>query len=174
MRQPHWRDEKKRNSPTVVAQAAELLRSAEYWAPQINLMSQEEPSCVVSDAMQTAEAYRWSMILMLRQAIPALPDLISCEHLAKKILVYLATVPASSGALVVHMFPLLIAGCEVTEEDDRNWVTERWKVMSTRLISGIVDRCLEMTAEAWRRKDGETASQTLVPAHNDRQAYSER
>lgn len=148
-----WRDEDRCNSPTLVARAAELMRSAEDWKAQIDLTSHEEPSNVVSDAVQTAEAFRWALILMLRQAIPALPGFRSREQIAQKILVYLATVPAASGAICVHMFPLLIAGCEVSETENRTWVSERWRLMSSRLISGIVDRCVEMTEEAWRRRD---------------------
>lgn len=156
-----WKQEKRPNSPVVVAQAAELLRSAENWAPQVDLSNSAEPTCVVSDAIQTAESYRWSMILMLRQAVSALPGFTSHEDLAQKILVYLATVPAGSGAVVVHMFPLLIAGCDIVDQENRNWVVERWEMMKSRMISGIVDRCLELTREAWRRKDGQEAMTTI-------------
>jgi hypothetical protein len=148
-----WRDEYRCNSPTLVAQAAELMRSAENWQAQVDLTSNDEPSCVVSDAIQTAEAFRWALILLLRQAVPALPGFRSREQIAQKILVYLATVPAASGAICVHMFPLLIAGCEVWEKENRDWVSERWRLMSSRLISGIVDRCVEMTEEAWKRRE---------------------
>jgi hypothetical protein len=150
-----WRDESRRFSPALVGQAAELMRSVESWTPHIDLTSSGEPSNMVADAIQTAEAFRWSTILMLRQAVPALPGFTSHEQLAQKILVYLATIPASSGMISVHMFPLLIAGCEVTEQENRDWVSKRWKLMTNRLISGVVERCLDVTMEAWRRRDGQ-------------------
>jgi hypothetical protein len=47
------------------------------------------------------------------------------EQLAQKVLVYFATVPISSGMIIVQTFPLLVAGCEAAEKENRDWVTER-------------------------------------------------
>ena len=104
-----WQDESRRNSPTVISQAAELMRLAETWMPEIDVTNAVEPEFIIADAIQTGEAFRWSLILMLRQAVPALPGFRTTDQIAQKILVYLATIPAASASTCVHMFPLLIA-----------------------------------------------------------------
>ncbi|KIW03327.1 uncharacterized protein PV09_05539 [Verruconis gallopava] len=153
-----WKDGWKRNSPPTIAQAAEVMRAVEKWTARINLTSSDDPAYIVQDAEQTAEAYRWAIFLLLRSAIPSLPGYMTYQQLAQKILIYLATIPISSGTVIVHMFPLLIAGCEVSAPEERAWVIERWEQMSKIMISGIAERCLELTLEAWRRKDGATES----------------
>jgi hypothetical protein len=156
-----WQDCSRRHAPLIVGQAAEVMCAVEKWIPQLDFTNETGPACIVSDALQTAEAYRWATVLLLRQAIPALPGFLSHEELARKILVCLATVPISSGMIIVHTFPLLVAGCELAGREDRQWVCERWKLMSDRMITGIVDRCLEVTTESWRRKDEESGSQSI-------------
>ena len=167
-----WQDESRRNSPAVISQAAELMRSAETWMPEIDMSSAIEPEFIIADAIQTGEAFRWSLILMLRQAVPALPGFRTTEQIAQKILVYLATIPAASASTCVHMFPLLIAGCEVSDQENRTWVSERWKSMTGRLISGVVERCVELTEEAWKRKDSQEddpfASAAFASSGHDR------
>ncbi|KAF2138213.1 uncharacterized protein K452DRAFT_311582 [Aplosporella prunicola CBS 121167] len=150
------------NSPTIISQAAELKRAIECWIPPVGWAS-EDPTVNNPDLVQTAEAYRWATLLLLRQAVPELPSSISPCELAQKTMVFLATVPLTSRTIVVQTFPLMVAGCEVMEEEDRAWVRERWKRMSRRMITGIVDRCVEVTEEVWRRKDEYEASNGLCP-----------
>ena len=107
----------------------------------------------MTDAIQTAEAYRWSTLCLLYQAVPELPNLTSYGELAQNILVYLATIPANSGTIIVHVFPLMVAGCDVVEEEDREFVRERWSAMSDRMATGVADQCLKITEEVWRRRE---------------------
>ncbi|KAL5118720.1 hypothetical protein ACEQ8H_003397 [Pleosporales sp. CAS-2024a] len=142
-----------RNAPTIIAQAIELRREIEKWTLPIDLEAMDEPSQVMTDAIQTAEAYRWSTLMILYQAIPELPNLTSYGELAQKILVYLATIPLSSTTIIIHIFPLMIAGCDAVEEEDRQFVRERWKAMSQRMVTGMIDRCLQITEEVWKRRE---------------------
>ena len=142
-----------RNSPGIIAKALELKRNIEDWVPPIDLETIEDHSQLMTDAIQTAEAYRWSTLSLLYQAVPELPNLTSYGELAQKILVYLATIPLSSPTIIVHILPLIIAGNDAVEEEDRDFVRDRWKAMSKRLATGIVERALEITEEVWKRRD---------------------
>lgn len=145
--------ESARNSPAIISQALELRRTIEQWTLPIELEAIDDPSQVMTDTIQTAEAYRWCTLLILYQAVPELPNLTSYGELAQKILVYLATIPLSSSTIIIHIFPLMVAGCDAVEEEDRQFVRERWKAMSERMVTGIVDRCLKITEETWKRKE---------------------
>ncbi|RVX66419.1 hypothetical protein B0A52_09649 [Exophiala mesophila] len=143
----------KQNSPPIISTAAELRTAIDLWTPSIEAESAVDYQANVTDAIQTAEAYRWATLLLLRQAVPELPWSHSILELAQKALIFLATVPLTSRTSITHIFPLLQAGCETTDEDDRDWVRERWDLMSARMYTGIVDRCREVTMEVWRRRD---------------------
>lgn len=142
-----------RNSPAIISHALELRRSIEQWTLPIDLEAIDDPFQTMIDAIQTAEAYRWATLLMLYQAVPELPNLTSYGELAQKILVYLATIPLTSSTIVVHTFPLMVAGCDAVEEEDRQFVRERWAAMSQRMVTGIVDRCVKITEEIWKRRE---------------------
>ncbi|KAJ4355119.1 hypothetical protein N0V95_003201 [Ascochyta clinopodiicola] len=142
-----------RNSPVIISQALELKRNIEDWTPPISLETIESYSQLMTDAIQTAEAYRWSTLSLLYQAVPELPNLTSYGELAQKILVYLATIPLSSPTLIVHILPLIIAGNDAVDPEDRAFVRDRWSAMSQRLVTGIVERALEITEEVWKRRD---------------------
>ncbi|UPX09341.1 uncharacterized protein EKO05_0000032 [Ascochyta rabiei] len=142
-----------RNSPVIISQALELKRNIEDWLPPIDLETIEDHSQLMTDAIQTAEAYRWSTLSLLYQAVPELPNLTSYGELAQKILVYLATIPLSSPTLIVHILPLMIAGNDAVDAEDRAFVRDRWTAMSHRLVTGIVERALEITEEVWKRRD---------------------
>ncbi|KAJ4320045.1 hypothetical protein N0V94_003610 [Neodidymelliopsis sp. IMI 364377] len=142
-----------RNSPAIISQALELKRNIEDWVPPVDLETIEDHSQLMTDAIQTAEAYRWSILSLLYQAVPELPNLTSYGELAQKILVYLATIPLSSPTIIVHILPLIVAGNDAVEEEDREFVRDRWRAMSKRLVTGIVERALEITEEVWKRRD---------------------
>jgi hypothetical protein len=142
-----------RNSPVIISQALELKREIEDWAPPVDLETVHDHSQLMTDAIQTAEAYRWSTLALLYQAVPELPNLTSYGELSQKILVYLATIPLSSPTIIVHILPLMIAGNDAVEKEDREFVRDRWKAMSQRLVTGIVERALEITEEVWKRRD---------------------
>jgi hypothetical protein len=142
------------NSIPIVSQAMELKQKIEQWqTPNRSLFeAPEDPSSEVDHCLQTAEAYRWAILLYLHQAVPEIPSTNS-PLLARQVLVNIACVPVSSRAMVVQIFPLLAASCEVESAEERAWVLDRWFNMINRLRIGNVDRCLEVVQEVWRRRD---------------------
>jgi hypothetical protein len=161
--------ESSRNSPAIISQAIELRREIENWTLPIDLEAIEDPSQVMIDAIQTAEAYRWSTLMFMYQAVPELPNLTSYGELAQKILVYLATISLSSTTIILHIFPLMVAGCDAVEEEDRQFVRERWHAMSKSMVTGIIDRCIKITEELWRRREEYLWSRGLAFTANGRQ-----
>ncbi|KAI1839809.1 hypothetical protein JX266_013983 [Neoarthrinium moseri] len=147
------------NSPAIVANAVELSMSIGRWKPCAGITSgfsnndDEGIMLAASDLVQTANAYKWATLLLLCQAVPELPICYSFKSIAEKILIFIATVPVESKASIFHVFPLLIAGCDATEREDRDWVYDRWHRLSSGNSSGISDRCLDLTSEVWKRRD---------------------
>jgi hypothetical protein len=170
----------KRNSPVIVSRAIELRKAIESWTPAVDLEQVENPTSNMSDAIQTAEAYRWCTFLYLQQAVPELPNLSSVGEIGQKTLVYLATISSSSHTTIIHTYPLMVAGSEAVEEEDREFVRERWRVMSRRMITGVVDRCLDITEEVWRRRDAYLVDMNnnnnlpVVPNGNSRNSPTDR
>lgn len=147
----------KTNSPAIVSAGTELMTAIDRWTP--SPLTLDLP-CITStitpgasDLYQTANAYKWATLLLLCQAVPELPCQMSHADIARKVLVFIATVPLSSKAVFFPIFPLMAAGCEPLDAEDRDWVRARWQSLSTFNGSGIADRCLEMTQEVWRRRD---------------------
>lgn len=140
------------NSISLVSQAIELKRLIEQWEPPRWFEPPEDPTSEVQHSIQTAHAYRWATLLYLHQAVPEMPSDQTSE-LAKRVLILLATVPPSSRTIIIQMFPLLAAGCEAEQEEDRDWVLNRWMTIQSRLMLGGIDRCLEVVREVWARRD---------------------
>jgi hypothetical protein len=88
----------------------------------------------------------------LHQAVPEIPSDSSAE-LGKRVMVLLATVPLSSRTVIVHIYPLMAASCEAINQEDRQWVHDRWSNMAARMKIGIIDRCVEVVNEVWNRRD---------------------
>ncbi|OGM41695.1 hypothetical protein ABOM_009882 [Aspergillus bombycis] len=139
-----------RNSPAIISKAIEIKMALEGWVSPVD---SDSKSSNISDLIQTAEAYRGAALLLLRQAVPELPASCSISKLAQKTLVFLATTPPSSRTIHAQIFPLMIAGCETFDDDDREWVRQRWELMSRRLMTVVPYRCRDMTIEVWRRRD---------------------
>ncbi|KAF9884485.1 hypothetical protein FE257_001746 [Aspergillus nanangensis] len=140
------------NSISLVSQAIELKRLVEQWEPPDWFEPPEDPTSEVQHSIQTAHAYRWATILYLHQAVPEMPSEPD-SGLAKRVLILLATVPPSSRTTIIQMFPLLAAGCEATQEEDRQWVLDRWAAIQSRLMLGSIDRCIDVVREVWTRRD---------------------
>ncbi|KAI9880951.1 MAG: hypothetical protein M1830_009445 [Pleopsidium flavum] len=140
------------NSVAIISQAMELKTAVEDWVPPDFFEPPEDPTSEITHSLQTAEAYRWATLLYLHQAVPEIPS-ISAVQLAKKVLVFLATVPLSSRAIIVQIYPLLAAGCEASGQEDRAWVEDRWAAMAQRMLIGNIDRCWEVIKEVWDRRD---------------------
>lgn len=159
----------KSNSIAIISQAMDLKQAIEQWQPSTSFSTPEDPTSEIQHALQTAEAYRYATLLHLHQAVPEIPSL-TCAELAKKVLVFLATVPLSSRLVIVQIYPLLAAGCEAEDEEDRTWVEERWASMGRRMWIGNIDRCWEVMQEVWRRRDevARRKEQELMKRHGGR------
>lgn len=143
------------NSFTLISDAIELKKKIEQWQSPAcgNFEVPEDPTSEVQHSIQTAEAYRWATLLHLHQAVPEIPS-VPAAVLADRALKFLATVPLSSRAIIVQIFPLLAASCEAVSHEDRSWVKDRWAAMSARMSIGNVDVCFEVVKEVWERRDG--------------------
>ena len=150
------KSQNKTNPPSVVSRAVEIMTAIERWTPSLGLVKSSNPESLTSntsDIVQTANSHKWATLLLLSQAVPELPIRFSFLEMARKVLVFIATIPLNSRASIFQILPLMIAGCEVTDDEDRDWVREKWESMIGGNSSGIVERCLELTLEVWRRRD---------------------
>ncbi|EED15354.1 C6 finger domain protein, putative [Talaromyces stipitatus ATCC 10500] len=141
-----------RNSFAIISQARELKNAIDRWVLPDNFNPPEDPQSELQDSIQTAYAYRWAILLYLHQAVPEIPSP-SSSVLANNTLKLLATVPLSSRTNILHIFPLFVASCEFEDEEDREWIMQRWVAMQNRLRIGNIDRCVEVIREVWRRRD---------------------
>lgn len=161
------------NSLKVIEEATILKAQLEKWtAPQI-FEEPQDKSTDVEQALWTAEAYRSATLLYLYQAVPeislgSVTDKIAV--LATKVLTNLANVPVTSGAAIVHIFPLLAAGCEATDPGHREFISGRWLAMMRRMKIGNIDKCLEVVKDVWERRDSHEAqrirNEAFVPDSN--------
>lgn len=144
------------NTVNIVSQANELKAAIEAWEPPSCFEAPEDPTSEIQHSLQTAEAYRWATLLYLHQAVPEVPSM-AADQLAKQVLLYLATVPLSSRAIIVHIYPLLAAGCEAVGHEDRAWVEDRWAAMVQRMSIGNLKCCWRVIKEVWNRRDADEA-----------------
>ena len=145
----------------LVNRASELRSSLEAWEPPANVLFPEDPNCDIRHALNTAEAYRWATLLYLHQACPEIPAK-PASYYAENALGQLAAVPLTSRTVIVHIYPLLAAGCEMVKDDDQEWVSQRWTAMSHVMQLGNVDRCYEITREVWRRRKQSALTSTVT------------
>ncbi|KAL1792776.1 hypothetical protein ACET3X_009283 [Alternaria dauci] len=148
------------NGPTIISQAVQLKSQLEDWSPPSFIEDPEDETTSPHDTIKTALAYRTATLLYLHQAVPEIPSE-PPSVLAKRVLCDLATVHPRSRSIIIHIFPLMAAGCEAAEPDEREWVTERWRLMSSRMKLGIIERCLEVTKEVWSRRDARASERML-------------
>lgn len=159
------------NGPSTISQALQLKTQLEEWAPPSFIEDPEDETTSPFDSIKTAVAYQYATLLYLHQAVTEIPSQPS-SVLAKRVLCELATVKPRSRSIIVHIYPLMAAGCEVMEQEDRDWVTERWELMISRMKLGILEKTLDVTKEVWCRRDAYIAerkslnnlhSETLEP-----------
>ena len=144
------------NSLPMVSQASELKDLIEKWQVPIIFEAPQDQSTEIKHSQRTAEAYRWATLLYLHQAVPELysgsvTELIAA--MAKEVLNNLANVPPTSRAIIIHIFPLLAASCEVIGVEDRRWVADRWEAMMARMNIQNLDKCWIVVKEVWDRRD---------------------
>ncbi|KAL4883929.1 fungal-specific transcription factor domain-containing protein [Aspergillus karnatakaensis] len=136
------------NSISLISQAIELKQLVEQWEPPDWFEPPEDPTSEVQHSIQTAHAYRWATLLYLHQAVPEMPSEPTSQL-------------ANSRTTIIQMFPLLVAGCEAEQEEDRDWVLNRWSAVQSRLMLGSIDRCIEVVREVWARRDASAAKKQL-------------
>lgn len=163
------------NGPSILSQASQLKSQLESWEPPSFIEDPEDETTSPHDSISTAVAYQYATLLYLHQAVPEIPSLSSIA-LAKRVLCELATVKPGSRSTIIHIYPLMAAGCEVTEQSDRDWVLDRWEFLLSRMRLGILDKCLEVTKEVWTRRDAYAAEQLLSqhPCTSDYSSMSQK
>jgi hypothetical protein len=149
------------NGPSIISQAVHLKAQLEEWTPPSYIEDPEDETTSPHDSIKTATAYQYATLLYLHQAVPEIPSLPS-YMLAKRVLCELATVEPRSRSVIVHIYPLMAAGCEVMEQEDRDWVIERWGLMTSRMKLGILEKTLEVTKEVWCRRDAFAAERKIL------------
>ena len=151
----------KSNGPSIISQAVQLKSQIEEWTPPSFIEDPEDETTSPHDSIKTAIAYQYATLLYLHQAVPEIPSQ-SSSVLAKRVLCELATVEPRSRSVIVHIYPLMAAGCEAMDQEDRDWVKERWGFMSSRMKLGILEKCLEVTKEVWSRRDAYEAERMVI------------
>ena len=144
------------NSLKIISQAEDLKSKLESWEPPAIFGAPEDISNEVEQGLRTAEAYRGASMLYLLQAVPEISYGSVTEKitaLAKEVLTHIATVPVTSGTVIIQIFPLLAAGCEAVDSESRAFVEDRWQAMMRRMQIQNLDRCLDVAKEVWERRD---------------------
>jgi hypothetical protein len=149
------------NGPSIISLALQLKTQLEEWSPPSFIVDPEDETTSPNDSRKTAMAYKLATLLYLHQAVPEIPSP-SSGLLAKKVLCELATVEPRSRSIIVQIYPLLAAGCEVMDLETREWVTERWGLMTSRMKLGILEKTLDVTKEVWCRRDAYEAERRML------------
>ncbi|CUS13844.1 unnamed protein product [Tuber aestivum] len=154
-----------RNTYDIISHGMRIKHLLERWAPEPYYDPPEDSSSDVVHCVKTAEAYRYATLLYLHQAVPELPSLGSHE-LARRVMQLLAEIPMTSRSCIVHIYPLLVAGCEAITERERSWVKGRWEDMCSRLWIGNVSKAWEVMKEVWVRRDRFWESQEALQRYS--------
>lgn len=144
------------NSLPIVSQASELKDFIDKWKVPVMFEAPEDQSIEIQHSNRTAEAYRWATLLYLHQAVPEITSGSVTEQIAtmaKEVLTNLANVPPTSRAVIIHIFPLLAASCEIIDGENRKWVANRWESMMARMNIQNIDKCWIVVKEVWERRD---------------------
>ena len=144
------------NSLQIISRGKILKSRLEKWKAPPMFETPEDASTEVEQALWTAEAYRGATLLYLLQSVPeicydSVTDTIAA--LAKEVLTNIANVPETSRAVIIHIFPLLAAGCEAVDPESRAFVRTRWEAMIRRMKIQNLDKCLDVMKEVWDRRD---------------------
>lgn len=107
-----------------------------------------------SDISCTAEAYRHAAFIYLYRTwldIGA-PNRISVDHV-KRCLQYIERVEVSSPVTSAHVWPLFTAGCEAIDEEQRDFVRNRFGAMYTLKRFPSLKRVMRDIEDVWVAKD---------------------
>jgi hypothetical protein len=143
----------KRSSLDQISKATDLRAAFERWTPDVDVDRWSDGRALLTNTIQTTEAYRWAALLLVRQAVPEIPWAQSQADLAHMSLSYLATIHSESSTTVAHTFPLLVAGVEAVDQDNKDWIRAKWRYMSEIANMAHSARFLEITEEVWQRRE---------------------
>lgn len=143
----------KRSSLDQISKATDLRAAFERWTPDVDVDRWSDGRALLTNTIQTTEAYRWAALLLVRQAVPEIPWAQSQADVAHMSLSYLATIQSESSTTVAHTFPLLVAGVEAVDQDNKNWIRAKWRYMSETANMAHSARFLEITEEVWQRRE---------------------
>lgn len=141
-----------KNSLSIVSAAVAIKYELEQWKPSAVFNLREGEDLNLTACISTAEAYRYATLIYLHQLVPEIPSK-SSHELLEKVLMLLASIPTSSRTCITHIFPLLIASCELLPGEERTWVLEKWDLLIRKMWIGNIDRSLEIVKECWIRRD---------------------
>jgi hypothetical protein len=149
------------NSPSIISQALELCTQLEDWEPPSCIETPQDETTTPHDSLNTGNAYKYATLLYLHQAVPEIQSP-SSAWLARKTLCHLASVNPTSRSVIVHIFPLMAAGCEAVSDEDREWVQDRWEMLNLRMKIGVIEKSLQVTQEVWKRRDAHFAAEVAT------------
>lgn len=142
----------------LIDYAKEVKAALETWDPgdiSTYCEPEDDPSSV-RYGLATAETYRLCTLMLLYQAVPSLVDGNDAAgivtQLAESAMGLLDSTPISSRVVIIQIFPLMLAGCEV-KSAFRGWVRERWKGMKGRMWIGNLECCSSVVEEVWKRRN---------------------
>ncbi|RPA99088.1 hypothetical protein L873DRAFT_974460 [Choiromyces venosus 120613-1] len=153
------------NTYAIISEAMEIKDLLESWAPEASYDPPVDSSSSVLHCLKTAEAYRFATLLYLHQAVPELQSP-SSRELAQQVMCLIAEIPMSSRSCIVHIYPLLAAGCEAITEGERSWVKSRWEDMCSRMWIGNVSKAWEVMKEVWDRRDRFWETQEAIQGYS--------
>lgn len=124
----------------------------DWQPPDINVLhASRDEHCALTDVLRTAEVYRQTALLHLYRAFsPFGKDI---PKLADDILDLLLLIPKESGSLCIHIWPLMAAGCEQSDEKKRQLVRNRFEEVRQKLKVANVEQAIELLQEVWNKKD---------------------
>ncbi|KAH0613864.1 uncharacterized protein H6S33_005750 [Morchella sextelata] len=140
-----------KNSLPIINEAMDIKTQLENWIPEAYYEEPQDPLSDVEHCVKTAEAYQYATLLYLHQAVPELQSP-TAHELAEKVMQAIATIPMKSRSCIVHIYPLLAAGCEAVGKE-RDWVNSRWENMCSLMWIGNIDKAWEVVREVWSRRD---------------------
>jgi hypothetical protein len=141
-------------SSAIITNAVDLKRQIKEGSNDASIVLFEESLLPmnVQYMMHTAEAYRYSTLIYLHQAVlEGFGNEI--QRLARETLIHLSSGPAVSTMTFAQIYPLSIAGCEMTGVKEREWVKDRGAAMIARMRVKNVTKCWDITQEVWMRRD---------------------
>jgi transcriptional activator protein UGA3 len=128
------------------------------WKPNLHVscrcFSCTSQSCKSEDLIDAAYAIQWASILRLHQVVEGYNrsdrEVVECTA---KILEYISRIRFGSSAESILIFPLVMAGSGVQDDEQRMMVRERWMVMERTIGFDNIYRARQMVEAVWKEMD---------------------